>query len=112
MAYDPGIQAYVERARRALGDMAGLKALTLAQRRVRADRYAALATPMPADPGSGAALVEITGGRRMADGRLGALVTIAYPSTPQPKTFFFTFLPAGDRVLIDDILGELTFSLP
>lgn len=42
MAYDPGIQAYVERARRALGDMAGLKALTLAQRRVRADRYAAL----------------------------------------------------------------------
>lgn len=77
-----------------------------------ADRYDALATPMPAEPGGGAELVEITGGRRMADGRLGALVTIAFPAIPQPKTFFFTFLPEGERLLIDDILGELTFALP
>jgi hypothetical protein len=81
-----------------------------------ADRYEALATPMPAEPGSGAELVEITGGRRIADigQRFGALVTIDFPATPQPKTFFFTFLPEGDRdrLLIDDVLGELTFSLP
>jgi hypothetical protein len=79
-----------------------------------ADRYDALATPMPADEGSGATLVEITGGRRIADTdrRLGALVTIAFPATPQPKTFFFTFLPEGDHLLIDDVLGELTFALP
>ncbi|WP_459618606.1 alpha/beta hydrolase [Bordetella sp. 2513F-2] len=42
MAHDPGIQAYVEHARRSMGDAAGLKALTVGQRRLRADRYAAL----------------------------------------------------------------------
>lgn len=42
MAYDPGIQAYVDRTRSALGNMADLGALTLAQRRARADRAAAL----------------------------------------------------------------------
>ncbi len=71
----------------------------------------ALATPVPADPGSGAELVEITGGRRMADGRLGALVTIAFPAAPQSRAFFFTFLPQGDHVLIDDI-GEIVSSSP
>ncbi|HYG41535.1 MAG TPA: alpha/beta hydrolase [Bordetella sp.] len=49
MAYDPGIQAYVDRMRSALGDMAEFGALTLAQRRARADRYAALINePYPA----------------------------------------------------------------
>jgi hypothetical protein len=71
----------------------------------------ALATPAPAAPGSGAELVEITGGRRMADGRLGALVTIAFPATPQSRTFFFAFLPQGDHVLIDDI-GEILSPSP
>jgi len=49
MAYDPGIQAYVDRARKALGDMGELGTLTLTQRRARADRYAALINePYPA----------------------------------------------------------------
>lgn len=49
MAYDPGIQEYVERARGALGNMADLGALTLTQRRLRADRAAALVNePYPA----------------------------------------------------------------
>ena len=59
----------------------------------------AQASPTPA----GATLVAITSGRRMADGRLGALVTIAIPDAAQPGTFFFTFLPDDDRLLIDDI---------
>jgi hypothetical protein len=80
--------------------------------RIDAVRYDALATPVPAAPGAGAELVEITGGRRMVDGRLGALVTIDFPSTPQPKTFFFTFLVESERLLIDDVLGELTFAVP
>lgn len=42
MAYEEGIQAYVEHARSALGGMAGLKQLSLAERRMRADQYAAL----------------------------------------------------------------------
>lgn len=72
-----------------------------------ADRYVALATPGPTGIGLGAELVGITGGRRMADGRLGALVTIAIPASPRPKTFFFAFLPDGEGLLIDDIRGEL-----
>lgn len=42
MAYDPGIQAYVDHARRSMGSLAGLANVSLAERRLRADRYAAL----------------------------------------------------------------------
>jgi acetyl esterase len=49
MAYDPGIQKYVDRARKALGEMGDVGNLTLAQRRARADRQAALISePYPA----------------------------------------------------------------
>ncbi|MGH2552009.1 MAG: hypothetical protein ACRDHN_21690 [Thermomicrobiales bacterium] len=75
-------------------------------------RYDSLATPIPAKPGEGAVLVSIERELRHLDGRLGAEVTITYPSIPMPKTFVFTFVVSGDRMLIDDILGELTFALP
>jgi hypothetical protein len=29
-----------------------------------------------------------------------------------PKTFFFFFVPESDRLLIDGILGEISFSVP
>jgi len=49
MAYDPGIQAYVDRLRDALGEMGALGNLTLAQMRARADRSGALVRePYPA----------------------------------------------------------------
>jgi hypothetical protein len=50
----------------------------------------------------------------LPDGRSGATVTISYPSVPMPKTFFFTFTRAGDsgNLLIDGILGEISFSVP
>ncbi|CAM3549262.1 Carboxylesterase NlhH [Bordetella sputigena] len=49
MAYDPGIQQYVDRTRKALAEMGDLGSLTLAQRRARADRQAALMNePYPA----------------------------------------------------------------
>jgi hypothetical protein len=77
------------------------------------DRYEALATPVPVEANEGAVLVEITGARKiMATGQVGALITIAYPSVPEPKTFFFTFSESDGVLLIDDILGEITFSLP
>jgi hypothetical protein len=80
---------------------------------IDSDRYGTLATPLPVDSGAGAVLIEITGARKiMATGQLGALVTIAYPSVPEPKTFFFTFRSIDGALLIDDILGEITFSLP
>ena len=76
-------------------------------------RYDGLATPMPVEPDSGAVLTGISGARRIvATGQLGALVTITYPSVPEPKTFFFTFRWIGDSLRIDDILGEITFSVP
>jgi hypothetical protein len=72
---------------------------------------AALATPSPSrsEP---AMLQSITGERQLPDGRLGALVTISYPSVPMPKTFFFSFTQGSDRLLIDGILGEISFSVP
>jgi hypothetical protein len=75
-------------------------------------RYDSLATPTPAKPGEGAVLVSIDREMRHLDGRLGAEVTITYPSIPTPKTFVFTFVVNGEQILIDDILGELTFALP
>lgn len=77
------------------------------------DRYDALATPIPAEAGTGAELIGISGARRIVmTGQLGALITIAYPSVPEPKTFFFTFRSIDGCLRIDDILGEITFSLP
>ena len=75
-------------------------------------RYDALATPIAATPGQQATVTLIEGGRRFADGRIGVNVTITYPNIPVPKTFFFVFIPGPDGLLIDDIMGELTFSLP
>ena len=73
--------------------------------------YDALATPEP-------------GGRRVADASDYPRPTPAgrwaiwcdgdnhVPSVPMPKTFFFYFIEKGDRLLIDGILGEISFSLP
>lgn len=50
MTYTPGIQEYVEFAKRSVGQLAGLTGLTLAQRRIRADNYAELVRePYPED---------------------------------------------------------------
>jgi hypothetical protein len=86
--------------------------LTLERPTIDQSRYDALATPMAAQPRDVATLIDIKGGRRLADGRLGADVTISYPSVPTPKTFVFTFVATDRGLLIDDILGELTFALP
>ena len=71
----------------------------------------ALATPVALTSGP-AIIVEIRGERMLPDGRFGATVTIAYPSVPMPKTFFFFFTREADRLLIDGILGEISFSVP
>jgi hypothetical protein len=75
-------------------------------------RYDQLATPIPAAPGEGAHLIEIAKQRKLLDTRLYAEVTITYPSVPVPKTFVVLFVQTTDGLLIDDIMGELTFSLP
>ena len=75
------------------------------------EAYRALATPAPVAD-EAAVMLAIEAERLLPDGRYGATVTIEYPSVPMPKTFFFFFTEIGGRLLIDGILGEISFSVP
>jgi hypothetical protein len=70
-----------------------------------------LATPAPVGA-EDAVVLAVEGERRLPDGRFGARVTISYPSVPMPKRFFFYFTQGDGRLLIDGILGEISFSVP
>lgn len=74
--------------------------------------YDALATPRPAAPPERAAILSIRDVRLLPADTVGATVTIEYDVVPLPKTFFFAFVRVGDRWLIDDIIGEISFSVP
>lgn len=74
--------------------------------------YDGLATPMPNGEDQPTAILGIRDVRRLPDGRVGATVTITYASIPMPKTFFVTFVRTEDGWAIDDILGEISFSVP
>jgi hypothetical protein len=73
--------------------------------------YRALATPAPVAE-EVAIVLAIEGERLLPDGRYGTMVTIEYPSVPMPKRFFFFFTEIDGRLLIDGILGEISFSVP
>ena len=75
------------------------------------EAYRELATPAPVVD-EAAVVLAFEGERLLPDGRLGATVTLRYPSVPMPKRFFFYFTQVGDRLLIDGILGEISFSVP
>ena len=75
------------------------------------DAYRALSTPAPVAD-EAAVIQAIEGERLLPDGRYGATVTIEYPSVPLPKRFFFFFTEIDGRLLIDGILGEISFSVP
>ena len=75
------------------------------------DAYRELATPAPVAD-KAAVVLAIEGERRLPDGRFGATVTMSYPSVPMPKRFFFFFTQVDGRLLIDGILGEISFSVP
>jgi hypothetical protein len=70
-----------------------------------------VATP-DEDASGGANLVDIQGARQLPDGRHGAIVTVTYPAVPMPKIFFLYFTETNGRLLIDGILGEISFSVP
>jgi hypothetical protein len=76
-----------------------------------ANRERELATPAPA-ASEASTVLEIVGERHLPDGRYGATVIITYPSVPMPKRFFFYFTEVDDRLVIDGILGEISFSVP
>jgi hypothetical protein len=73
--------------------------------------YQALATPAPVAD-EAAIVLAIEGERLLPDGRYGATVTLEYPSVPMPKRFFFYFTVSDGRLVIDGILGEISFSVP
>jgi hypothetical protein len=89
-----------------------LQRLLMRQGALPRQAYDALATPQPAPPDAGTAILAISGTRLLDDGRAGAMVTLQFPAIPVPKTFFFTFARQGSRWLIDDVLDEITFSVP
>ena len=78
---------------------------------VPADGASAASTP-ETDANGGADLLEIRDQRQLPDGRFGATVVIAYPAVPVPKAFFFSFTEIDGRLLIDGILGEISFAVP
>jgi hypothetical protein len=75
------------------------------------ESYRALATPAPV-AAEAAVVLAIEGERLLPDGRYGATVTVSYPSVPMPKRFFFFLAQVDGRLLIDGILGEISFSVP
>ena len=73
------------------------------------------ATPEASAPEDRSVLRAVEGERLLEGGRVGATVVIAYPTLPErvrEKRFFFVFVADGGRWLIDDVLGEISFSVP
>ena len=77
---------------------------------VSGEAYRALPTPTPSAEAAGVLAIERQ--RLLPDGRYGATVTLEYPSVPMPKRFFFFFTEVNGRLVIDGILGEISFSVP
>ena len=46
------------------------------------------------------------------DGKVGADVVMRYPSVPMPKRLLFWFAVAEDQTEIEEVTGEISFSLP
>lgn len=74
--------------------------------------YDLWAEPRPAQPEECPVLRSASGSRLLADGKAALLVSIFYPNLEKEKEFVFTFMRAADSWLIDDIQGEISFSLP
>lgn len=74
--------------------------------------YLSLATPMPARETDRVQILNITDQRLLPDGRLAANVVLRYQVIPMPKRFLMTFVETPDGWRIDDILGEISFSVP
>ena len=72
----------------------------------------AYATPRPPAPGERVRLRALTDVQVLDDGRVGATVVLCYPGIGLEKRFFFAFVRQDGRWRIDDIVGEITFSVP
>ncbi|MGI9253861.1 MAG: hypothetical protein ACR2J8_08945, partial [Thermomicrobiales bacterium] len=74
--------------------------------------YDSLATPQPAESGKRVKILDIDNIRMLDDGRVAATVILEYAVIPMPKRFLMVFADDGEEWKIDDILGEISFSVP
>ncbi|MFM9106520.1 MAG: hypothetical protein ACKOWF_07455, partial [Chloroflexota bacterium] len=74
--------------------------------------YDSLATPQPADADERVKILAIEHIRVLPDGRIGATVILEYAVIPMPKRFLMVFVEQDGAWAIDDILGEISFSVP
>jgi hypothetical protein len=73
--------------------------------------YAAYARPQPVDD-NGMRLETVEQIWTREDGIVVAQVVTRYPSVPMPKRLLFWFAVSADRVEIEEVTGEISFSLP
>ena len=74
--------------------------------------YAAYATPRPGGTGRGVRIVSIDAIWKVQEGRYAVEAIKRYPSIPMPKRLIFWIAVSDGRVQIEEITGEISFSLP
>ena len=74
--------------------------------------YAAYARPDPASDSDGMRLETVELIWTRDDGIVVAQVVTRYPSVPMPKRLLFWFVVGESRVEIEEVTGEISFSLP
>ena len=74
--------------------------------------YAAYATPRPGGTGRGARIASVDAIWKVQDGLYAVEAVKTYPSIPMPKRLIFWITVQGGEYLIQEITGEISFSLP
>jgi hypothetical protein len=75
-------------------------------------QFAASARPLPAEKDAGMRLETIERVWQRGDGVIVAQVVTRYPSVPIPKRLLFWFVRDGKELEIEEVTGEISFSLP
>ena len=76
------------------------------------EQFVASARPLPAEKDVGMRLETIERVWQRADGVIVAQVVTRYPSVPMPKRLLFWFVRDGEELEIEEVTGEISFSLP
>ena len=74
--------------------------------------YAAYAEPRPGGTGRGVRIESIDAIWNVRDGLYAIEVVKTYPSVPMPKRLIFWIVESEGRYLVEEITGEISYSLP
>ena len=74
--------------------------------------YSAYEKPLPDESRSGMQVAGIVGLWQSGDGRYGIEAIMRYPSVPMPKRLIFWCVNTSDGLRIEEVVGEISFSLP